>query len=342
LLLLETAEGEFIRQSYQETLVWGDRKQVGVNRPAMEASRDGNVVDSRPKDLQWVRDFLLRMPLVEGVGRSFVKAWCVILQSRLRGKFGDATVIPLGRARMSLDFRAMHDVRMYWSIQRHGGYEPETGLLLAQLLKPGDTFVDVGANNGYFAILASQYVRPNGTVLAIEPNPGAVQRLKKNVELNGLGDTVHILQIAVGEAGGSGSLYVSTFEDGWASLTPQRNPTPPIQVRVSALDDVLEPSESVVLKVDAEGAEPSILRGMSRTLARTPNVAIILEWNHLFGTRALWDYLRSNFKIYDIVSRAGSGVGLEEVNSFEDLQHTFLKNILITSGTRWSPRSLPS
>jgi FkbM family methyltransferase len=289
-----------------------------------------------PRDLRWVRDFVLRMPLAERAGRSLMKAWFIILQSRLRRRFGDTRIVPLGQAKMSLDFRAMHDVRTYWSLIRHGGYEPETSRFLAQLLRPGDTFVDVGANNGYFAILASQFVGPTGTVLAIEPNPAAVERLTKNVRLNGLEGTIHILPFALGEAEGTGSLYISSFEDGWATLAPFPGPKTTVPVRVCALDDVFEPSGSVVLKVDAEGAEPSILRGMSKILERTPNIAIILEWNHLFGTREFWDHLHASFRVYDIVSRIGGEVGLEEVRSFEELRHTFLKNILITSGTRWA------
>ncbi len=288
------------------------------------------------KDLRWVRDFVLRMPLAERYGRSLMMAWCTILQSRLRQEFGDTQVVPIGRVKLSLDFRAMHDVRMYWSITRHGGYEPETGRLLARLLKPGDTFVDVGANNGYFAVLASQFVGPSGTVLAIEPNPGAVERLTKNVSLNGLEGTVHILPIALGEREGTANLNVSSFEDGWATLGPYPGSKTVVPVRVAALDDILEPTESVVLKIDAEGTEPSILRGMSQLLARTPNVAILLEWNHLFGDQALWDYLHSRFRVYEIVSGIGDEVGLKAVHSFEDLRHTFLTNILITSGTRWS------
>lgn len=288
-----------------------------------------------PRNLRGVRDFVLRMPFAERSGRSLMMAWCILLQSRLRRKFGDTRIVPLGRAKLSLDLRAMHDVRMYWSITRHGGYEPETGQLLARLLKPGDTFVDVGANNGYFAILASQLVDPTGTVLAIEPNPGAVERLTRNVALNGLDGTVRVLPIALGESEGTGNLSVSSFEDGWATLGPYPGPKTVVPVRISALDDILEPSESVVLKIDAEGTEPSILRGMSRILARTPNVAILLEWNHLFGSQALWDYLHSRFRVYEIVPRMGGEVGLEEVHSFEQLRHTFLKNILITSGTRW-------
>jgi FkbM family methyltransferase len=292
--------------------------------------------DRPARDLRWVRDFVLRMPLAENYGRSLMMAWCIILQSRLLRKYGDTWIVPLGRVRLSLDFRAMHDVRMYSSILRHGGYEPETGRLLAQLLKPGDTFVDVGANNGYFAILASQYVGPAGTILAIEPNPGAVERLRRNVQLNGLERMIQVLPIALGEHEGTGNLSISSFEDGWATLGPYPGSKTVVPVRVAALDDLLEPSESVVMKIDAEGTEPSILRGMSRLCSRVPNVAILLEWNHLFGDQALWDYLHSRFRVFEIVSGAGGEGGLRAVQSFEELRHTFLKNILITSGTRWS------
>lgn len=296
--------------------------------------------DARPSswNYQQVRDFVLRMSAVEKLGRSFLMAWLTILRSRLRREFGDTQVVVLGKVKLTLDLREMHDVRTFWSIHRHGHYEPESSRLLGDLLRPGDTFVDIGSNNGYYAVLASQYVGTTGRVLAIEPNPRAVERLQRNVELNGLEGIVSVLPVALGETEGTGTLSVSTFEDGWATLGQFPGPKTTYRVRVASLNDILEPTESIVMKIDAEGAEESILRGMTEVIDRTANVAILLEWNHLFGTEALWEYLHATFRVFDIVSQGDGGVALEEIRSFEALRHVFVKNVLITTGPRWLAR----
>ncbi|MGA7923744.1 MAG: FkbM family methyltransferase [Thermoplasmata archaeon] len=294
----------------------------------------------RSSGVNEVRDWFLRLPLAEDVGRWFLRAYFRLVQSRVRASFGDSVEVPLGKLRFRLDLTEIHDVRMYWSIQRYFGYEPETSRLLPRLLRSGDVFVDVGANNGYFAILASQFVGPSGTVYAIEPNPVAVDRLRRNVVLNQLASVVRVLSCAVGAKDGHAELSISTFEDGWASLAPFPTPRPRVPVRVFALDHLIDPAPAIVLKVDAEGAEPTILEGLEETLARTPNVAIILEWNHLFGSKAWWDWLSARFRVYTIVERPVMGVVTQEIQSWESLRRVFLKNLLLVSGERWTAASI--
>ena len=296
----------------------------------------------RETRLRKARDTLLLFSPFEHTARRLLMAWSVILRSRLRNLYGDGSVVDAFGAKMSLDFREIHDVRMYWSITHQGGYEPETSQLLGLLLRPGDTFVDIGANNGYFAILASRYVGREGRVLAVEPNPLAVERLKRNVDLNGLNDSVRILPLALGEVDEETDLYVSKFEDGWASVIPFAGAREPFRVRVARLDNLLESgAASLVLKLDAEGAEISILRGMAKLLEHTQNLAIILEWNHLFGTRSAWDFLRSRFQVFRILSGARDGeVRLRRVRRWDELRTVFLENLLVTSGPRWEAQIL--
>ncbi len=281
------------------------------------------------------RELVLRMPLTERTARRFLMAWFTIHQSRLRRTLGDSTDVGIGKTKLRLDLREVHDVRILWALRRYGGYEPETTLLVEEILRPGDTFVDVGANNGYFAILASQFIGSSGTVYAVEPNPGAVRRLSRNVEINGLQARVHIVPCAAGQSEGTGQLYVSRFEDGWASLRPFATRKPSIPVRVVALDGLLGSPESIVMKLDAEGSELAVLQGMSGLLERTPNVAVILEWNHLFGSKSLWDYLASHFRIFEIAPGEGRRLRLEPIVSWDSVRATFLKNLLAIAGPRW-------
>ncbi len=279
------------------------------------------------------------LPFLERPARWLFMAWFVILQSRLRRRYGDTVVVSVLGVRLSLDLRERHDVRMFWSIVRQGSYEPETSQLLSRLLRPGDTFVDVGANNGYFALLAGQFVGAAGRVIAIEPNPRAVERLRRNVELNGLGTTVQVRPIALGGAEGEQRLYISRFEDGWASLLPFAGARRSVPVRVSTLDHELASADGIVMKLDAEGSEMQILRGMSRYLEHAQDVAMILEWNHLFGSRSLWEYLRERFRVYRIVGASDRrSVHLQEVRGWNEVRGAYLMNLFVTSGPRWESR----
>src|SRR2546426_1213516 len=65
-----------------------------------------------------------------------------------------------------------------------GVWEPHLTRWIAQRLAPGDTFVDVGANIGYFSLLASKVVRDSGTVVAIEPSPSIFSRMQSNLARN--------------------------------------------------------------------------------------------------------------------------------------------------------------
>ena len=71
-------------------------------------------------------------------------------------------------------------------IREHGVWEPYETSLVLRLLQPGDVFVDVGANIGYFSVLAASLVGDAGKVFAFEPDPDNFQLLCANAELNGL------------------------------------------------------------------------------------------------------------------------------------------------------------
>ena len=84
-----------------------------------------------------------------------------------------------------------------------GTHEPDLQKGLPKFIKPGMTVFDVGANIGFFALAAANLVGENGKVVAFEPNPSVVARLKENVALNGLADRVKIEQSAAGDFDGT-------------------------------------------------------------------------------------------------------------------------------------------
>ena len=96
-------------------------------------------------------------------------------------------------------------------------YERATTDLLKDLLHPGMIFVDVGANIGYFSLLAANLVGTEGTVYAFEPEPGNHELLRKNIELNSYSNIV-MIQKAVSNKSGSAPLFLSALDSGSHSL----------------------------------------------------------------------------------------------------------------------------
>jgi FkbM family methyltransferase len=168
-----------------------------------------------------------------------------------------------------------------------GGYERQETKWVTRWLQPGMTVIDVGANVGYYTLLAASCVGPTGKVFAIEPSPYAYARLKETVAANALSQVV-TLQAALGSAGGEGVLY----------MPPSGNHSPSMvlcdqedywRVPLRTLDDCLEEwgLERVdLLKMDVEGFEPQVLRGARLALSTGKIRTLLCELNDWLLRRA--------------------------------------------------------
>jgi FkbM family methyltransferase len=148
-----------------------------------------------------------------------------------------------------------------------GSYEERTTELITRLVGPGAHAVDVGANIGFFTLLLSRLVGPAGRVIAFEPLPAAIERLRANLSLNKVRN-VTVQEAAVCEAPGESSLFLGPVShSSMASLT-NRTGVGEVRVRCTSLDEALAGCGPIeVLKIDAEGAEPRVLAGASRILS---------------------------------------------------------------------------
>jgi FkbM family methyltransferase len=173
------------------------------------------------------------------------------------------------------------DQKITGMILLNGGWEPaETGLIRSQL-KPGDTFIDVGANFGYYTVLASKLVGPTGRVIAFEPDPRSFELLRRNVARNGCTNVV-LEQKALADKPGTLTLHVSDSNRGAHSVVREGTPDVSHTVDVPAvpLDDYLADKDGRVdlVKIDTEGAEGFILVGMQDTLRTNPAAKLVLEF----------------------------------------------------------------
>ncbi len=170
-------------------------------------------------------------------------------------------------------------------------YEPRTTTFLRRVLRPGAVFVDVGANHGYFTLLAAALVGPTGRVHAFEPNPLVAARLAAHVEANAFGDRVVVHGDALADAADpDGVFYVSQdpVNTGLSTLTPWDHAlaagllseTRTIRVNVETFDRWRASagvSHVDVLKIDAEQTEDRIVDGMAGSLAAGAIHAIVCE-----------------------------------------------------------------
>lgn len=164
-----------------------------------------------------------------------------------------------------------------------GRYEPQDTALIQALLAQGMTFVDVGANWGYYTLLAAHLVGDGGRVISLEPDPRLFPILMRNVEYNRL-ENVKALQIAAADEAGVLILSGYNEEDenrGLSRLVEQAEPSErAFQVQGRAIDEALDEhgiGEVHLLKMDIEGAEELALRGMTRGLSSHRFQRILLE-----------------------------------------------------------------
>lgn len=142
-------------------------------------------------------------------------------------------------------------------------YEPETNKIIKEWVKSGDTVVDVGASIGHFTLLLARQVGPEGKVYAIEPTKNQFPYLLHNVGANGYKNVTCI------NVGASDKEEMEKFQVNATSRTE------PLQGKV--LDNIL-PDKVDFIKIDVDGSEPKVLRGLIKTFQKNPQLKMVIEY----------------------------------------------------------------
>jgi len=152
-----------------------------------------------------------------------------------------------------------------------GVYEPVLGSLMQRLLGEGDLCVDIGANAGYFTLLAASRVGASGQVIAVEAAPGNAERIQRNAALNGWSDRIEVAAVACADRDGELVLHVNEANDMHCRLElPQpgevdwwlvRRRWRPVKVPARRLATLLGERAAQVrfIKLDIEGAEAMVV-----------------------------------------------------------------------------------
>lgn len=193
----------------------------------------------------------------------------------------------------ALRVHGMRGIRMYLdpkdsvitpTILSTGSWEADETAYFLRAVKPGDTFVDAGANVGYYTIIGSRLVGAKGKVYAFEPEPKNFALLEKNVRLDRLTNVV-LEQKALSNRQGVIQLFIADQNKGDHRIyQPEGESRPSVGVEAVRLDEYFKGrTEGIdVLKMDVQGAEGVILEGMTGLLeGRTDGPTIFMEfWPH--------------------------------------------------------------
>lgn len=164
-----------------------------------------------------------------------------------------------------------------------GTHERPIQELVAAALKKGGVYYDVGANVGFFAMLASRLMGTNGKIVCFEPMPDNAAQIEHNARLNGFSNVAVRREALANE--NTTAVFLTSHEPTWGRLAsvgkiPGR-PSGETEVKVVRLDDLLA-SEALPLpdfmKIDIEGAEVGMLEGARKTLEKSrPLIAMELH-----------------------------------------------------------------
>ncbi len=204
--------------------------------------------------------------------------------------------------------------------------EPGVRAAIRSLVKPGDVAIDIGAHVGLHSVIMGFHVGEEGQLLCFEPDPDLAAALQQTMLMNGYWRRARVINAAVADAPGRVAFHrvphspESTLfpEDG----TVERDV---IDVEVTSLDAALAPGSQVnFVKIDAEGAESRIFRGMQRVLKDNRRLSIIVEFAPQHFARAgetpdafLDSLKKQGFEIFTVGDEDG---GLTPVEPGEVLQ----------------------
>ena len=251
------------------------------------------------------------------------------IETRLRG-FPDTGRIPLGAFRTG-EYEAVtrlatgeflyvdsRDVSVAIPLIMNGEYEPELSALFRRLLKPGMVMLDVGANFGYFGIMAAY--QQQCRVHFLEANPNLIPLLGKSLLVNGVHGHCRIKHCAVSDAsGGRITLYVP--DNVWGGASVAHVPAFPNQsnaafeAEVWTLDDYAaqEGLERVdVVKVDVESHEAHAYAGMRQLVRRNPQLKLLMEYTFGAYPSNFLEALRADFRSVRVLSHSN------ELQTFTD------------------------
>ncbi len=161
-----------------------------------------------------------------------------------------------------------------------GLFEKTEVAIFQKTLKPAMNVLDIGANIGYYTVIAGKLIGPTGKVFAFEPEKTNATILKKNLAINKLSNVV-VEEQAVSDTVGERTFFLAENNKGAHAFVNNRNTNEKIIVKTDTVDHALSKYGSPkidIIKMDIEGAEVLALEGMLQTIACNPELIIFTEF----------------------------------------------------------------
>jgi FkbM family methyltransferase len=192
-------------------------------------------------------------------------------------------------------------------------FEKEQREMFCLAITPGCTVLDVGANIGFYTLLAA---KRGARVFSVEADPANAAMLRHHVQINGFNERVTVFEMAATDCNRPVALYRHPFNLGESNIIEQGQRIGMIEGQT--LDSLgLPPID--VCKMDVEGAELMALRGMERTLEKSPNIKLMIEYaEHLSDGKALLSYLKTHFSTVQAIEQNELAT-LDEIPAFCNL-----------------------
>ena len=270
------------------------------------------VLSRMVRGLQTSRTSVSRMEKFARRAALFPVFSLLVLILRVRAAFGRSSLEVVAATLDGMRFRCRPPDLIQMYIWLFGIWEPELSAFIAARLAPGDCFLDVGANIGYFSVLAARRVGDRGAVIAVEPSPIVFPLLEESARLNDVGAGVRLVNAAAGSEVGSIPIYSGPSHNiGLTTTVAERGFELEGVVPSLPLDAILRPEEKAALrmiKIDVEGREPEVLRGMRGLIGDSrEDLEIVIElspnwWSDptLTVPNVIQPFVDAGFNIYEI------------------------------------------
>jgi FkbM family methyltransferase len=177
--------------------------------------------------------------------------------------------------------------RFGFRLLSQGAYEPTMSRLVELSLGDGDTFVDAGAHEGFFSLLAAHH-SSGVRVYAIEPQTRLQRVLRDNISLNRFEQRIRLIRVALSDSTGTATLRLKPMMHSGSSGMFQTGVLPggTEEVETTTIDQIVQDqrlSRIRLLKIDVEGAEHAVIRGAERTLSNQQVDILALEYHPSVG-----------------------------------------------------------
>ena len=211
---------------------------------------------------------------------------------------------------------------IYVSPVDHLGYllgttEPHLQRIIREHVSAGDTVYDIGANIGYVSLSLAKSVGPTGHVIAFEPVPKNADDFRESIKINQL-TNVHLLEFAASDQRGEAVIRIAENLSTASLVWHRKNPAAiQLTIRTVQIDQLVESGElgyPKFVKIDVEGAEGSVLKGMQRTVAAAMPV-LFIESSEA-GRETTWPLLR------ELGYQCQSASTRKPVDAFEEYRHS--------------------